>query len=155
MATTAIRLRFHHYKHVYWTIEDGPFGSAYTPVVVHDGCTGCLVCGRTTAWFMEFARAVHQLVGTNLRDCLHWGHLQDNPQPLIVASSNLRLFNRKTLVEIREAYYALPEARRPTLERVFSHDRGLSQSQRFGDRLKILERMVELWEDGEYIGWPS
>ena len=106
-------------------------------------------------WFMEFARLARDLVGTNLRDCLHWRSLYDNPQPLIVAASNLYQVNRRTLVQLREAYYAIREDIRPFLEEVWPHDQDLSQSERFEDRLAIVERMVKLWEDGQYVGWPS
>ena len=34
------KVRFHHYRAVYWAIPAGPFGGAYTPVVVHDDCFG-------------------------------------------------------------------------------------------------------------------
>ena len=50
---------------------------------------------------------------------------------------------------------ALPEDRRPTLGKRCPGDALLTQGQRFEDRLKILERMIELWEQGQYIGWPS
>jgi hypothetical protein len=149
------RLRFHHYRAVYWVIPSGPFGVAYTPVVVHDDCPGCLVCEQTTGWFLEFSLLVKQLLGINLRDCLHWRSLADNPQPLIVPASNLGVCNRATLPRLRAAYYARPEAERPRLGVVWPRDRALTQSQRFEDRLQILARFVELWEDGQYIGWPS
>jgi len=58
-------------------------------------------------------------------------------------------------VQLREAYYAIPETARPFLEDVWPHDQGLSQSDRFEDRLAIVEQMVALWEDGQYVGWPS
>jgi hypothetical protein len=58
-------------------------------------------------------------------------------------------------MRLREAYHALAEADRPVLAEISSHDRHLSQGDRFEDRLAILARMVELWEDGQYIGWPS
>lgn len=148
-------MRFHHYKAVYWTMPEGPLGEAYTPVVVHDGCPGCLVCQRTTEWFMEFACLARDLTGINLRDCLHWGHLFDNPQPLIVSTSNLKRVNHEALTDLRAAYYALPERSRPHLRAIWPHDKKLSQSERFEDRLAIVERMIELWEDGQYIGWPS
>lgn len=148
-------LRFHHYKHVFWTINGGPWGSGYHAVVVHDACQGCAVCQRSSAWFMEFARLARDLIGINLRDCLHWGHLADNPQPLIVPPSNLGQCNRETLTRLRDAYYRRPEADRPHLEPNGPHDDNLSQGQRFEDRLEILQRMIELWEDGQYIGWPS
>jgi len=148
-------MRFHHYRAVGWVLADGPLRGPYTAVVTHDDCPGCLVCQRTPEWFMEFARLARDLIGVNLRDCLHWGHLQDNPQPLIVPASNLQACNRATLMRLREAYYGLPETERPVLTGVWSHDRHLSQDDRFADRLAILARMVELWEDGQYIGWPS
>jgi len=31
----------------------------------------------------------------------------------------------------------------------------VSQAQRFEISLAILGRMIDLWEDGQYIGWPS
>jgi len=127
----------------------------YSPVVVHDDCRGCPVCGRTSEWFMEFARLAHRLTGMNLRDCLHWGHLFDNPKPLIVATSNLLRCNLETVAKLRESYFSLNEISRPSLRRVWPSDRVLSQSERFEDRLTIVGRMVELWEDGQYIGWPS
>lgn len=34
------KVRFHHYRAVYWVIPSGPFGVAYTPVVMHDDCPG-------------------------------------------------------------------------------------------------------------------
>ena len=127
----------------------------YSPVVVHDECGGCLVCGRTTEWFMEFARLAHRLNGMNLRDCLHWGHLFDNPKPLIVATSNLLRCNLETVARLRESYLSLHETSRPSLRKVWPSDRVLSQRERFEDRLTIIGRMVDLWEDGQYIGWPS
>lgn len=150
-----LQMRFHHYRAVGWVLADGPLSHGYTAVVTQDGCPGCLVCQRTTEWFMEFARLARLLIGINIRDCLHWGHLQDNPQPLIVPASNLEACNRATLARLREAYYALEEPERPLLAEVWSRDRNLSQRDRFEDRLAILARMVELWEDGQYIGWPS
>ncbi len=128
---------------------------AYDPVVVHDDCHGCLVCTRTTEWFMEFARLVYRLTGINLRDCLHWGHLFDNPKPLIVPTSNLLRCNKKTLAGLRESYFSLSEASRPPIRDLWPSEHALSQSERFEDRLIIVSRMVELWEDGQYIGWPS
>lgn len=128
---------------------------AYIPVVVDDDCQGCVVCGRTTEWFMEFARLAFRLSRLNLRDCLHWGHLFDNPKPLIVPTSNLLRCNLGTLVKLREKYFSDLEASRPSLEKVWPRDQVLSQSERFEDRLTIVSRMVELWEDGQYIGWPS
>jgi hypothetical protein len=153
---TVNNARFRHYRSVRWILPGGPLqAEAYQPVVEIDGCPGCPVCGRTIGWFMEFARTARDLVGTNLRDCLHWRSLYDNPQPLIVPSSNLQQVNRRTLGQLREAYYAIPEEVRPFLEEVWPHDQGLSQSERFEDRLTIVERMVELWEDGQFVGWPS
>jgi len=149
-----LQTRFRHYRAVDWVLADGPLSHAYTALVTQDGCPGCLVCQRTTDWFMEFARLAWVLIGVNLRDCLHWGHLQDNPQPLIVPASNLQGCNRATILRLHEAYYALGEGRRPMLTEVWAHDRHLSQSDRFEDRLAIVARMVELWEDGQYIGWP-
>ena len=149
------KLRFHHYKSVQWILSGGPMAEAYTPVVVHDDCRGCLVCGRTTEWFMEFARLAYRLTGLNLRDCLHWGHLFDNPKPLIVPTSNLRRCNQQTLAELRESYFSLSQVSNPSLQKLWARDRVLSQSERFEDRLTIVSRMVELWEDGQYIGWPS
>jgi hypothetical protein len=149
------KLRFHHYKSVQWILSGGPMAEAYTPVVAHDDCRGCLVCGRTTEWFMEFARLAYRLTGLNLRDCLHWGHLFDNPKPLIVPTSNLRRCNQQTLAEVRESYFSLSQVCRPPLQKLWERDRVLLQSERFEDRLTIVSRMVELWEDGQYIGWPS
>jgi hypothetical protein len=31
----------------------------------------------------------------------------------------------------------------------------MPQARRFEESVAILARMIELWEDGEYIGWPS
>jgi hypothetical protein len=31
----------------------------------------------------------------------------------------------------------------------------MSQATRFEKSLLILARMIELWEEGQYIGWPS
>ena len=129
--------------------------AAYVPVVVHDDCQGCLVCGRTTGWFMEFARLAYRLARINLRDCLHWGHLFDNPKPLIVPTSNLLRCNVETLAKLRKTYFGSSEGSRPSLEKVWPWDRVLSQSERFEDRLTIVTRMVQLWEEGQYIGWPS
>ncbi len=134
---------------------DGPMVTAYRAVVVHDGCNGCLVCTGTTDWFMEFARVVRDLLGINLRDCLHWGPLHDSPRPLIAPASNLGVCNRGTLERLRRSYYHLSEMERPRLERVPSPLRQLSQAQRFDASVAFLARMVELWEDGQYIGWPS
>lgn len=153
---TANNARFRHYRSVRWVLPEGPMhGEAYLPVVEADACPGCSVCGRTIGWFMEFACIARDLIGTNLRDCLHWRSLYDNPQPLIVGASILQQVNRRTLAELRDAYYAMPEDVRPFLDEVWPHDRSLSQSERFEDRLAIVERMVELWEDGQYVGWPS
>ncbi|WP_133174631.1 hypothetical protein [Candidatus Methylomirabilis limnetica] len=149
------KLRFHHYRGVQWIPAGGPMAEAYAPVVVHDDCQGCLVCTRTTEWFMEFARLACRLTGINLRDCLHWGHLFDNPKPLIVPTSNLLGCNKKTLAGLRESYFSLSEVSRPPLWDLWPSDQALSQSERFEDRLTIVSRMVELWEDGQYIGWPS
>jgi len=149
------KLRFHHYKGVHWVLSGGPMAEAYIPVVVDDGCHGCLVCGRTTEWFMEFARLAYRLTRMNLRDCLHWGHLFDNPKPLIVPTSNLLRCNQESLARLRETYFGLSEASRPFIQKLWPPDRILSQSERFEDRLTIVSRMVELWEDGQYIGWPS
>lgn len=151
----SLNLRFHHYKAVDWVLSGGPMAEAYIPVVVHDDCQGCVVCGRSTEWFMEFARLAFRLAGLNLRDCLHWGHLFDNPKPLIVPTSNLLRCNLETLAKLREKYFSVLEASRPSLEKVWLWDQVLSQSERFEDRLTIVGRMVELWEDGQYIGWPS
>src|SRR5574341_874247 len=103
------KLRFHHYRGVAWVLSGGPMAEAYTPVVDHDDCRGCLVCARTTEWFMEFARLAYRLTGMNLRDCLHWGHLYDNPKPLIVPTSNLIRFNFETVARLRERYFGLSE----------------------------------------------
>ncbi len=151
----ATKVSFHHYKNVAWRIPKGPYGTAYQAVVVHDDCPGCLVCGRSTEWFLEFALIARQLTGLNLRDCLHWAPLSDNPHPLIVPTSNLDRMNRAALQQLRSAYYAFPEDRRPTLGKSWPGDALLTQSQRFEDRLTLLERMIELWEQGQYIGWPS
>src|SRR5574341_1013607 len=148
-------LRLRHYKHVYWMTGDGPMVTAYRAVVVHDGCRGCLVCAGTTDWFMEFARIARTLVGINLRDCLHWGPLHDSPRPLIAPASNLDVCNRTTLKRLRGAYYRLPERERPRLESGPSAFHRLTQAQRFETSVAILGRMIELWEDGQYIGWPS
>jgi len=152
---TSPKLRFHHYRGVHWILSGGPMAEAYSPVVVHDDCLGCLVCGRTTEWFMEFARLAYRLAGINLRDCLHWGHLFDNPKPLIVPTSNLLRCNQESLMRLRESYISLGEHSRPPLQKLWPRDEILSQSERFEDRLTIVSRMVELWEDGQYIGWPS
>lgn len=153
--TTSPKLRFHHYRAVQWILTGGPMAAAYVPVVEHDDCRGCLVCTRTTDWFMEFARLAHRLTGINLRDCLHWGHLFDNPKPLIVPASNLLRCNQSTVAELRDSYLSLSEHARPPLRDHWSSDQTLSQRERFEDRLIIVGRMVELWEDGQYIGWPS
>ncbi|MDE2060458.1 MAG: hypothetical protein KGL31_06010 [candidate division NC10 bacterium] len=153
--TASPKLRFHHYRGVQWILAGGPMAEAYVPVVVHDDCRGCLVCGRTTEWFMEFARLACRLTGINLRDCLHWGHLFDNPKPLIVPTSNLLRCNKNALARLRESYFSLSECSRPALWKLWPSDQVLSQSERFEDRLTIVSRMVELWEDGQYIGWPS
>lgn len=152
---TSPKLRFHHYRGVQWILTGGPMAEAYDPVVVHDDCQGCLVCIRTTEWFMEFARLACRLTGINLRDCLHWGHLFDNPKPLIVPTSNLLRCNKKTLAGLRESYFSLSEVSRPPIWDLWPSDQALSQGERFEDRLTIVSRMVELWEDGQYIGWPS
>src|SRR5574341_105389 len=98
-------LRLRHYKHVYWMLNGGPWTTAYRAVVVRDDCSGCLVCAGTTDWFMEFARIARDLLGINLRDCLHWGPLHDNPRPLIAPASNLDVCSRATLDRLRKAYY--------------------------------------------------
>ena len=152
---TSPKLRFHHYRGVHWILSGGPMAEAYSPVVVRDDCLGCLVCGRTTEWFMEFARLAYRLARINLRDCLHWGHLFDNPKPLIVPTSNLLRCNQESLMRLRESYFSLGEDLRPSLQKLWPRDQILSQSERFEDRLIIVSRMVELWEDGQYIGWPS
>jgi len=148
-------LRLRHYKHVYWMTDDGPMATAYRAVVLHDGCSGCLVCGGTTDWFMAFARMARDLVGINLRDCLHWGPLHDSPRPLIAPASNLEVCNRGTLDKLRRAYYVLPEERRPRLETSSNGFRRLTQAERFEASVAIMVRMIDLWEDGQYIGWPS
>jgi len=148
-------LRLHHYKHVYWTTGEGPMTTAYRAVVVHDGCRGCPVCDGTTDWFMEFARIVRKLVGINLRDCLHWGPLHDTPRPLLAPASNLDVCDRATLRRLREVYYRLPEPERPHLETMPESFLGMTQAERFDASLRIRARMVQLWEDGQYIGWPS
>jgi hypothetical protein len=154
-ATAPPSLRLRHYKHVYWMNGDGPMVTAYRAVVVHDGCAGCLVCGGTTDWFMEFARVAKKLLGINLRDCLHWGPLHDSPRPLVAPASNLDVCNRGTLDRLRVAYHRLPEPQRPRIEAAPSYLPSLTQIQRFEGSIAILGRMVELWEDGQYIGWPS
>ena len=129
--------------------------TAYRAVVVHDGCEGCLVCDDgTTDWFMEFARAAKKLLNINLRDCVHWGPLHDSPRPLIAPASNLDVCNDVTLERLRRAYYELPEPARPRLEAVPGSSRGLTQTQRFEASVAILARMIELWHDGQYVGWP-
>ena len=153
---TVDNAHFRHYRSVRWILPGGPLrAEAYHPVVEADECPGCLVCGRTIGWFMEFARISRELIGINLRDCVHWRSLYDNPQPLIVPASNLQEINHQTVEQLREAYYAIPEDARPFLGDVWPHDQALSQSERFEDRLAIVNRMVELWEDGQYVGWPS
>jgi len=153
---TVSNARFRHYRSVRWILPGGPLrGEAYVPVAVADECPGCLVCERTIGWFMEFARVIRDLVGANLRDCLHWQSLYDNPHPLIVPAANLQEFNRQTVARLCEAYYAIPEEARPFLEEVWPQDTGLSQNERFEDRLTIVKRLVELWEDGQFVGWPS
>lgn len=147
-------LRLRHYKHVYWMTGDGPMVTAYRAVVVHDGCEGCLVCEGTTDWFMELARVARRLLGINLRDCVHWGPLHDSPRPLIAPASNLDVCNHATLDRLRTAYYRLSEPARPRLEAVPAPLRRLTQAQRFETSLGVLARMIELWEDGQYIGWP-
>jgi hypothetical protein len=144
-----------HYRHVYWVTDDGPMTAAYRAVVLHDGCSGCLVCEGTTDWFMEFARVARHLLGINLRDCLHWGPLHDSPRPLIAPASNLDVCNRTTLERLRGAYYALDETERPSLEKVPNGAQRLAQAHRFELSVAILRRMIDLWEDGQYIGWPS
>jgi hypothetical protein len=129
--------------------------TAYRAVVVHDGCLGCLVCGGTTDWFMEFARVVKGLAGINLRDCLHWGPLHDSPRPLIAPASNLDVCNRTTLDRLRAAYFHLPAPRRPRIDISPPALSGRTEDERFEASLAILRRMVDLWEDGQYIGWPS
>jgi hypothetical protein len=153
--TALPKLRFHHYRGVQWILTSGPMAEAYVPVVVHDDCQGCLVCARTTEWFMEFARLACRLTGINLRDCLHWGHLFDNPKPLIVPTSNLLRCNKAALARLRASYFGLSERSRSHLRDHWPWDHALSQSERFEDRLTIVSRMVELWEDGQYIGWPT
>jgi len=147
--------RLRHYKHVYWMNGEGPMVTEYRAVVVHDGCAGCLVCGGTTDWFMEFARLARKLLGINLRDCLHWGPLHDSPRPLVAPASNLDICNRGTLERLRAAYYRLPEPQRPPIETTPAYLPSLTQAQRFEGSLAVLGRMIELWEDGQYIGWPS
>jgi hypothetical protein len=151
----SLSLRFQHFKGVHWVSSGGPMAEAYVPVVVHDGCRGCLVCVRTTDWFMEFARLAYRLTRMNLRDCMHWGHLFDNPKPLIVPTSNLLRCNLNDVAALRTTYFSLCESVRPHLREIWPPDQGLSQSERFEDRLTIVRRMVELWEDGQYIGWPT
>jgi hypothetical protein len=104
---------------------------------------------------MEVARMARGLLGINLRDCLHWGALYDNPRPLIAPACNLDVCNRATLDRLRRAYYRLPEPERPQLRAVPPPLRRLTQAQRFERSVAILARMIDLWEDGQYIGWPS
>jgi hypothetical protein len=104
---------------------------------------------------MEFARVARDLLGINLRDCLHWGPLHDNPRPLIAPASNLDVCNRGTLERLRSAYYRLPEVERPRIDMVPPGFRRMTQGMRFEKSMAILARMIELWEDGQYIGWPS
>jgi hypothetical protein len=148
-------LRLRHYKHVYWMTGDGPMVTAYRAVVVHDGCDGCLVCGGTTDWFMGFARVARRLLGINLRDCVHWGPLHDSPRPLIAPASNLDVCNHGTLERLRGAYYRLAERERPRIGAVPGSLPGLTQAERFERSVAILTRMVQLWEDGQYVGWPA
>jgi hypothetical protein len=148
-------LCLNHYRHVYWVTDDGPMTTAYRAVVLHDGCSGCLVCQGTTDWFMEFARIARHLVGINLRDCLHWGPLHDSPRPLIAPASNLQVCNRHTIDRLRGVYYRLPEVERPELAKMPVTAERLTQAHRFELSAAILTRMVDLWEDGQYIGWPS
>lgn len=148
-------LRLRHYRHVYWMTGDGPMTAAYRAAVVHDGCAGCPVCEGTTDWFMEFARVARDLIGINLRDCLHWGPLHDTPRPLIAPASNLDVCDRATLRRLYEGYYRLPEPERPRLETTPEPFQVFTQAERFDASLKILARMIQLWEDGQYIGWPS
>jgi len=103
---------------------------------------------------MEFARVARTLLGINLRDCVHWGPLHDSPRPLIAPASNLDVCNRGTLERLHQAYYRLPEPARPRLEAGGGFDGRLTQAQRFETSIAILARMIELWEDGQYIGWP-
>ena len=98
---------------------------------------------------------VRDLLGINLRDCLHWGPLHDNPRPLVAPASNLDVCNRGTLERLRNAYYRLPELERPRLEAGPPAFRRMSQAMRFEMSVATLSRMIELWEDGQYIGWPS
>jgi len=82
------------------------------------------------------------------------GPLHDSPRPLIAPASNLDVCNQGTLERLRQAYYRLPEPARPRLEAAAGSHRGLTQAQRFETSIAILARMIELWEDGQYIGWP-
>lgn len=148
-------LRLRHYRHVYWKTGDGPMVTAYRAVVVHDGCDGCLVCDGTTDWFMAFARVARRLLGINLRDCVHWGPLHDSPRPLIAPASNLDVCNHGTLERLRTTYFRLAERERPRIDAVPGSLPGVTQAERFESSVAILARMVQLWEDGQYIGWPA
>jgi hypothetical protein len=86
---------------------------------------------------------------------MHWGPLHDNPRPLIAPASNLGVCNRGTLDRLRKAYYRLPEEARPRLETVPPALRRMTQARRFEGSVAIVARMIELWEDGQYIGWPA
>ncbi|HSC70263.1 MAG TPA: hypothetical protein VLH58_02850, partial [Candidatus Methylomirabilis sp.] len=101
------------------------------------------------------ARIAKTLLGINLRDCLHWGPLHDSPRPLIAPASNLDVCNQTTLERLRKAYYRLPEQERPRLESGPPALRRMTQAQRFETSMAILGRMIDLWEDGQYIGWPA
>ncbi|HEX7629906.1 MAG TPA: hypothetical protein VF431_06170, partial [Candidatus Methylomirabilis sp.] len=63
--------------------------------------------------------------------------------------------NQGTLEQLRAAYYRLPERERPRIEAAPASLPSLTQIQRFEGSIAILARMIELWEDGQYIGWPS
>lgn len=134
---------------------DGPMVTAYRAVVVHDGCDGCLVCDGTTDWFMAFARVARRLLGINLRDCVHWGPLHDSPRPLIAPASNLDVCNHGTLERLRNAYFRLAARERPRIGAVPGSLPGVTQAERFESSVAILARIVQLWEDGQYIGWPT
>ena len=76
-------------------------------------------------------------------------------RPLIAPASNLGICNQGTLERLRAAYYRLPERERPRIEAAPASLQSLTQAQRFEGSIAILGRMIELWEDGQYIGWPS
>jgi hypothetical protein len=104
---------------------------------------------------MAFARVARRLLGINLRDCVHWGPLHDSPRPLIAPASNLDVCDHGTLERLRTAYFRLAERERPRIGAVPGSLPGVTQVERFESSVAILARMVQLWEDGQYIGWPA